>query len=346
MRFDEVRLKKICKDAIEQLKLDLTGLKVVTEAASGLYAVTPLIALMADAAEVVCIGKNTAHGKFNEIKGNICRLAEMWNLPQPIITSDRFDERLKNADIITNLGMVRPIDKQLLQIIGSQAVIPYMCEAWEVREGDVDFQVCKDMGIPVMGTDENHPNVGVFDYCGMLAVKMILEAGFEILNNKIAVISSDQFGPVIRSAIIKCGGQAKLYTCNDNYSKMEQENWDSVIVAEYIMNNCILGSKGSINGSKLEKLVKNTCGIIQFAGWNEVKDLLADVVIYPEENLEPNRMARTLAYLGPWPIVLLHTAGLLVGEKMARAKKQKLIGEKFINYVSSNAPAQEILTSW
>ncbi|SEO70668.1 hypothetical protein SAMN04490178_104106 [Propionispora vibrioides] len=323
----------------------MTGLTVVTELASGLYAVTPLIALLAGAKRVICLGQDTAYGTFNELADDLYKLANSWGLPRPIITDNRFDPVLKGADIVTNLGMVRPLDKQLLSFIGAQAVVPYMCEAWEYREGDVDLEACIQLGIPVMGTDESHSSVGVFQYCGMLAVKMILEAGFEVLGNRIAIVSSDRFGLTIRETLSQNGALVQLFTDVEDYSDIERQSWDVIIVAEYVKRECVLGKTGLISGGRLVKLLKRQPTIVQFAGWNQICELKKyQCRIHPQVELSPLRMAKTLSYLGPYPIVLLHTAGLLVGEKMAQAKKQGMTRSDFNEFVISRSPAQPILT--
>lgn len=341
MTWDEQRIKRICEAAIERLGLNLAGLKIVTEAASGLYVVTPLLALQAGAAEVICLGKDTGYGTFASVRQNLSSMATRWRLPVPVFTDDRKDSRLEGADIVTNLGMVRPLDRDLLTHIGPQTVIPYMCEAWEFREGDVDLETCNRMGIPVMGTDENHPSVGVFQYCGILAIKMILEAGFEVINNRIAILGSEQFGPVIKAAIAGSGAQVTLFTGADGYRGVEEQTWDIILVAEYC-KEVVLGRQGRISGERLEKLTRRASAVIQFIGSNEIGDLPQDIHIYPHSKMPPQRMAKTLADVGPWPVILLHAAGLLVGEKMARAKRQNLSKADFIRLVCQNAPAQPI----
>lgn len=341
-KFNESRLKRICEQSIRQLNLDLTGLKVVTEAATGLFAITPVIAALAGAQEVVCLGKDNVYGTYEEAQSNIIELARKWGISNICMTNNRNDEILKGANIITNLGNVRPLDSELLQNVGQQVVIPYMCESWEMRNGDVDFEYCQKKGIPIMGTDENHPNVGVFNYCGVLAIKLILEAGFEILGNKIAVISSDHFGPIICQTIRDCGGEVINFAKNDDYFGIEKQQWDIVLVAEYSEINDILGKKGLISGNRLEVLLSRTDIIIQFAGANQLDLLKEKVNFYPAVKLSPNRMARTLADLGIWPVVLLHVAGLAVGEKMARAKAMNLTEGEFEKFVLEKSPAQVI----
>ena len=59
--------------------------------------------------------------------------------------------------------------------------------------------------------------------------------------------------------------------------------------------------------------------IVQFAGLIDAKDLSRHgLTVSPGLELPPHRMARTLAYLGPSPVVDLHAAGLKVGELLLK----------------------------
>ena len=338
-----LRLEKLCRRAVAETGLDLSGLTVCTEAASGNFVITPLIAAIAGAEKVVCLGRDSPFGTFKAVSESLCRTALDWHLPVPIVTDNRRAEVLQGLDIVTNLGMLRPLDAELLTWIGGQSVVPYMCEAWEVRPQDVDFDVCRNLGIPVMATDEDAPGIDVFSHSGMLAVKMLFDANLEVVGNRIAVLGSDKFGPVIMSAINRVGGQALLYTSSDGYSGVEDGAWDAVVIAEYVLRQAVLGCDGAITGERFQKLVKGSPAIIQFAGQNNVDELRdAGCRVYPEMHLPPVRMAKTLADLGPWSAILLHAAGLVVGEKMARAKRNGLTGAELEKFVLENAPAQLI----
>jgi hypothetical protein len=79
--------------------------------------------------------------------------------------------------------------------------------------------------------------------------------------------------------------------------------------------------------------------VVQFAGRVDVNGLLNQgVIVYPGIELQPRRMMFTLAYLGVRPVVELHTAGLKVGELMAR---YRLIG-KSIDSSSFSGLIQEV----
>ena len=61
------RSKRLVKEYVEQLKLNLSGLVVLTEAANGNYIYTPLIAAVANARKVIAVARDSRYGKAKDI---------------------------------------------------------------------------------------------------------------------------------------------------------------------------------------------------------------------------------------------------------------------------------------
>ena len=136
-----MREVKIIKECIDKFQLNINGLTVFTEAASGYYALTPLIALMAGAEKVYAIAKDSRFGRKEEVKENLLKLAERMEIEtKPEIIFDY--SGIEDADIITNLGSVRPVNSRLINRLKKHAVIPLMWETWEFREEDLDIREC------------------------------------------------------------------------------------------------------------------------------------------------------------------------------------------------------------
>ena len=110
---------------------------------------------------------------------------------------------LSRADIITNSGHLRPINRDMLRYAEDTCVIPLMYEKWEFREEDIDLQFCKTKGIRVGGTNERHPKIGVFDYLGDMACKLIFDAGLCLRNNTFVVFANNDFGPYIANRLVQ-----------------------------------------------------------------------------------------------------------------------------------------------
>src|SRR3954453_5721991 len=109
---DPRRLGRLIGEALDRCALDLDGLTVLTEAASGAYVVTPVLAAMAGA-DVVAVAAGNAYSSAEEIRELTLRLAGLADVAGRIELVDRKDPAVvAAADIVTNSGQVRPIDAE------------------------------------------------------------------------------------------------------------------------------------------------------------------------------------------------------------------------------------------
>ena len=72
--------------------------------------------LLANAKKVIAVSKTTRYGTFEENKQNIEELAKKLNIDiSNLEVVEKLEEKhLKEADIVTNSGLVRPITKGML----------------------------------------------------------------------------------------------------------------------------------------------------------------------------------------------------------------------------------------
>ena len=317
--FNPLRLFPLIRKQISFFELNLSGCTVLTEAASGPYVVTPIIASLAGAERVIAITHNSRFATVEEVISQTRALESLCEVKTAAeIHSEGSLDLFSEADIVTNLGFVRPLDKETISVMKPTAVIPLMCEAWEIRPGDVDFEACNFNGITVMGTNEDFPGLGVFSYSGFLCARMLSESQIEIHKSNIMVVSSDKFGPVIAGHLSGVGANARHVDSLQNVTPHELSELDALIIADYTREGKIIGEGGDISA---EALGSWTGGItvLQFAGKLDVKELVDQgICVYPGIDLGAHRMAQTLSSLGPRPVIELHTAGLKVGELMLK----------------------------
>ncbi|WP_127579933.1 hypothetical protein [Paenibacillus koleovorans] len=335
-----LRIAKIIKEVKETLQLDLKGLTVYTEAGTGMYACTPVIAALAGAEKVYAISRDTRYGTSEQAVREVNQIAAAIHdtlVDRICHIHNKIDQQLFEADIVTNLGHVRPIDKTMINKLNNdKVVIPYMCEAWEVRPGDVDLNECLLNNIPVMGTNETHPGVNCFKTCGHLVAKLLFEAGLEIRKNKIAIFSSDHFGHVIHDLLQQLEADVTLFECVKSLNESNLDSLDALIIADYMNRNVLVGERGLID---LKKIAEQSSGIVlvPFAGHCEMEYVKSlGIQMYPMMNLEPVRMSRTLAHVGPMPTIELLAAGLKVGELMRRAKKPNLTISEIVSQIETD----------
>lgn len=314
-----LRLLSLIRRQISFLQLDLSGLTILTEAASGPYVITPVIASLAGAKRVIAITSNSSYATADEV---VSQTRALELLCEVKTVSEIHTERSLNlffeADIVTNLGFVRPLDKNVIFAMKQTAVIPLMCEAWEFRPGDVDLDACNSRNIPVVGTNEDFPGLEVFSYSGYLCAKMLFEAQIEIYKSNILVVGSDKFGGVIAKYLSQLGAHVTHLENLRTGALAGLHDLDAVIVADYTRRDTIIGRNGDILP---ETFAADAMGatVVQFAGVVDVDELSRQgIKVHPGIDLDSQRMARTLAYLGPRPALELHAAGLKVGELLLK----------------------------
>jgi hypothetical protein len=291
---NETRAVRLVRDVIRRTALNLTGLTVLTEVGTGPFVLTPIIAAMAGA-EVLAITRTSRYGTPDEVVGYARHLISQFGLGNQIdFISDTAASMTSKADIVTNLGFVRPIDRLFVNRLKSTAVISLMWAPWEFREADIDRSACADASIPIIGTNENHPDVRTYEYVGLLATKLLLEREVEILGARIAIIASDPFGSAIRTAL-----------------HIAIEDADAVVIAEHRDNRVLL------DGNTLaDFLVRQRPEIIHICGC--IDGLMKEK--HPANNAPFGVMTVTTDYLGPKPVIDLHAAGLKAGEVVARSR--------------------------
>jgi hypothetical protein len=320
---------RLLHEAIKRFELNLDGLSIFTEAASGHFMATPLIALEAGAFQVFAIAKDSRYGTRQMIgEGVVSQASHLSNPSRLNIVYDY--EQIGKADIITNLGFVRPIDAKLVAQLKSQAVIPLMWETWEYRPADLDLAACRQKGIMVLGTNEQHSKLNFHRYLGHLAARLCYEAGLELCDSRILLLADCRFGPPIQHHLQLVGAHTFWHSpsrgdsLEDPKFKSFLQEANAILFAEHSYTNMLAGPDswlGPLLCQRFNGGIKcvHISGVIDTAWLKEL-----GFPVFPELSnpITPHTMSHTTGYLGGRPIVELHTAGLKVGETMARAYTQ------------------------
>ena len=321
------RIEKLIPDAIDTYDLDLSGLTVFTEAANGNYVVTPLIAALAGSDRVFAITRDSRHGKAADVRNFTLELAQKWGVGDRVeVVSDKTPSMLSQVDIVTNLGFVRPIDKKVIGHLKPTAVLPLMWEMWEFREADLDLAECRRKGIMVLGTNEREATLDLFTYVGYLAVKLAFELEIEIYRSKVVVVGSGVFGESSVKAFDKLDADVGYIDLSaSNCLKTESvksalRDADLVVLVEHHSPVCLIGSEGQMTVDELLMLSPHV-SIVHIAGNINREEVDSTAIpCVPQQSAGPGYMSVATDYLGPKPVIALHTAGLKVGEAMARTR--------------------------
>lgn len=320
---------------VKTLNLNLEGKVVLTEAANGAYVVTPIIAAIAGA-KVYAYCKDTSYGTFDEIVNFTLKNIEGYIGDKLDITfvKELTPQIIFEADIITNSGHLRPLNKDKLKYAKDSVVIPIMYEAWELRDADIDLEYCKERGFKLAATNERHPDVDVFNYLGDMAIKMIFDAGLTPYKNNFTLISNNDFGPYIAKVLSK--NCEKLAVCDivENKSKYNglniewigdfpnfetnelTKNCEAIIFTASPFEKTWIKKEGAPILTEQLKLAFKTPYILRYCG--DIDETIGDEISFYPLKVRSGHMGILPSSIGFDPIIRLQSGGLKVGELLLK----------------------------
>lgn len=330
------------RKAVQAFGLALSPYRVLTEAASGHFALTPLIAAEAGAARVYALARDSEYGSACEVGEALLVLARAWGLAGRVeVLYSRDDDRLGAADIVTNLGAVRPIDAALLDRLKPLVAVPLMWETWEFRQQDLDLAQCRLRGIPVLGTDERHPDLQIFGYLGPVAMRLLHQLDIEVFRSSVAVIGGGKFAEAVQQALAAAGAAvARIEACDlaGPGARCVLAAADAAVVIEHHDRRLLIGAEGAITAQALQS-INPSLAIAHVCGGVRQVDLDGAGLRYAPATLAPaGYMSVSTAHAGPRPVVDLHAAGLRVGQDMAQALGQGLRGLQAEEWALAHCP--------
>ncbi|MEA2018692.1 MAG: hypothetical protein U9N59_09605 [Campylobacterota bacterium] len=323
--FQKQRTKKILLDGVKKFHLNLDGLVVFTEAASGNYAYTPISAALAGAKKVYAITKDSRYGTKEEITENIYYLAKEFGVEDKIeVVYEKTKEIISQCDIVTNSGFVRPIDKTMIDMMKPTAVIPLMWETWEVREDEIDLEYCREKEIVVLGTHEDEGGLNLYNATGLMALKMLFDSGLSIYNDKILIIGECPTVKFISEVFKSNNLDFNIATLSKNDKDLVNSNiqkYDAIIVSEHIKNDLIIGQNGFIRINEIKE--KNPNVVICHIFGNIDVDLIKhnELNLYPKNIAPYGYMSYSLDDIDSRAVIELIQSGLKVGEVMANNRR-------------------------
>lgn len=319
------------QNSIDKFSLDLKGKIVLTEAATGNYVVTSIIAAISGAS-VKAITRKSKFGSIKEVFKQTYDLAKLFNVEENIQIIRSYSEvDLSTVDILTNTGFNRPINLKLIEKLSAKCVIPLMWEPWEYREGEIDIEACVKKGIKVYGTNESDSRLGTMLYIGYIILHFLLENKFTPFSSKILIIGDKHFGGAIANIL----GQNKyVYSWISNYTgSIDATKFDIIIFAEHQNKILLLGEEGYINNReiKFSTLLIHIAGNVDYSGLSCQK--------IPKNPAKYGYMSFTSDYIDNMAVIDLHTAGLKVAEGMIKANKLNFKKIDYRDFMITNYPA-------
>lgn len=325
-------MKEKLQHIIQDLNIQLQNECVLTEAASGAYACTPVLAAIAGA-EVHAFARDSRYGSANECIREVQTLAELCGVSNRIhFHSEKNEMPWERATVITNSGALRPLDSPTLGRVSASCRIPLMFEAWEFRPQDLDLDFCKSKGICVAGTNERHPQVDVFGYLGDMVVRLIQDAKQTPYRNKFIVVSNNDFTPYLCKPLVSMSAAVGVY-CPLEY-KSEIENLGATYLGDWnvaeIPNDWKSASAVIYTGSPFSENLWGTFPLLNFNIWKSLNsplllrfagdvreaDLVQHEINFHPKNVPAGHMGILPSAIGWDPIIRLQAGSLKVAELM------------------------------
>lgn len=321
------RLAALIRRCVDSMALDLSGTTVLTEAATGAYVVTPVLAGLAGADRVIAVTRSTRFGSVDDVIVETTELADLLGVTDRIEIRDERPSRemVRSADIITNSGHVRPIDAEVASWMRPDAVVPLMFEAWEIDLGrdDVDLAALGAAGVRYAGTNERHPAVEVFSYLGPMAVKLLADAAISTYGARLLLLCDNPFLPYLRDGLERAG--AEVVTSEHVDIDLVHDDLDAVIVA------LLPGDQPVLSDDHIAAIAERAHGTLVAQFWGDVprdRCLAHGVPCTPADDPGAGHMGVLPSAVGPEPIVRLQAGGLKVGELLHRGEATWTDGDR------------------
>jgi hypothetical protein len=350
------RIRRLLATCIEEADLDLSGLTVLTEAASGPYLYTPILAALAGAERVIAVTADSRWATGAEVEARTAEASAALGVAVEVVR-EKTPELLGAADVVTNSGFVRPIDRGVVAHLKPTAVVSLMWETWERRDADLDVDACRERGILVLGTEESRPPAELYPYSGFIALKLLFELGLEGYRTRTLLLGSGRsLAGEIHACLGRLGLEVEWFSAGDPGSRPYEElprffrkqgdRFDAVIVAEHVSDVRLLGRDGLLSYEELLAL-NPALAVGVISGNVDADGLQESGLAYRPAEIRPFRyMSYQAADLGPRPVLELYAAGLKVGEAMARARLGGLGVEEARLHALANSPAMDFPPDW
>jgi len=324
---------RLIRRAVERHRLDLGGLCVLTEAGVGYRRVTPVIAGLAGASAVYAVARDSYAAPRREAEEQTRHLCDLAGLGERVrIVANRLQAGLGEVDIVTDLPGVRPIDEAVLRNIAEGAAVTLMKGVAHWRAADVDAATCRRRGVAVAGVDED--GVDLYRFLPDVAVWGLLRLGVAVAGSVVVVAGDGPAWSKVARGLADAGarvlvaapegaGRVSLCGAAKVADALPQALADGVLGETDALVLCpadpemrTIGPRGWIEAAALAAAAPHLA-VVSLSGETDRHGLAgAGLRSWPGAG-DPAPLE-----VLPAPLIEVHTAGLKVGEVMARARRR------------------------
>jgi hypothetical protein len=330
-RFPGRQVVRLMKRAVAAHRLDLGGLRVLTEAGVGYRRVTAVLAALAGADEVYAVARDTPQTSRRDAEAQTAWLAARAGVESRVhLLPTRLQAPLATIDVVTDLPGVRPVDEAIVRNLPETAAVCLMRGVTHWRAADVDAAACRRGSIAVAGLDED--DLDLHRYLPVAATWGLVSLGIEVVGATILVAGAGQaYGKVARGLAL--AGARVLVAAPDGAGRITLCGAEKV--AGSLAEATAHGRLGEADalvlcpGHPAERTVAP-------GGWMSADDVAAAAPHLAVVSLagEPDRRALEDSGLRCWPaapedsdllpqpLIDRHAAGLAAGAVMARARRR------------------------
>ena len=259
----------------------------------------------------------TRYGSFDQVAAETLELARVLGVEDRIeLVTERRRSVVEQADIVTNSGHLRPIHAEMIGWMKSTAVIPLMYEAWEFRPEDLDARACLRKGILMAGTNERHAAVDVFSFLGVMAVRLLNDAGVSVYASSVLLVCDNGFSPFIQRGLEQAGAAVEVVA---NLSEARTSTaHDAILVAATPRSGSVL-SEGDV--MRIASAWPGTVVAQYFGDLDRAALSSLGIAVWPPSEPARGHMGILPAAIGPEPTVRLQSGGLKAGEVLWRYRQ-------------------------
>ena len=205
----------------------------------------------------------------------------------------------------------------------------------------MDLKYCQKHQIPVLGTNENDRRLYTIAYFGLVALKMLMQTGLEVKGSNVIILGGGKFAEMIYKSLKLNGSITALSEPDSKPLNSLMDYADTIIVADHETEFDYISSNGLIDPKFLKKVNPDVRLIHVSGSIDEDAIRSARLILLPDYIAPLHFMSVTPDFVGPKPIIDLHTAVLKVGEELARARLSGLSYQDSITKALQNDICQD-----
>ena len=330
-RFPGLQTLRLARRAIERARLDLTGLRVLTEAAVGYRRLTPVLAALAGADAVYAVGRDSPQSSRREAEEQTMYLARLAHVDDRVtVVSARLQAPLPEIDVVTDLPGVRPVDESILRTLSDSAAVSLMAGVADWRPAYVDVATCRRRGIAVAGVDEEA--AGVLSYVPLEVLADLLDLAVEVTGATVLVAGDGPAWPHVVQMLSRVGARV-LVAAPETPGRVALFGGEKA--GDTLAEESVVGRLAEADALVLCRPTADGRWVGAGTGVDPAR-IATPAPHLAVTGLRADADLRTLAGAGlrchprddglferfPQPLALLHAAGLRVAEVMARARRR------------------------